>query len=558
MKYNQLVAETSAENEKNKLYDLDLNESEIKYSNKSFKPSYELDKELDRMLITDKSAKIIRNSYCSSKCMCFCCSKMAYCKSINKTQYFDSNDETNGLFKFYKFKLNFRNIKLKFNRLVLKCGRVYSRKNMKRLNIITFIPLFLFAIYLFLIVLTHQRKAKNGETYDLMKDALLKQNISRHLITCSKLSINNLNYINYSFKKSSELKLSYIGAKVRYEINKLDYFKNFYLNASSLDDLAKLDLDFEQLGASNLNLFKFCLINLKNKFISKPFNSSFLSILDRKMLLQSELKHFNIYNDGSYLDEGGYHKPPYCLQDYLYFNYIQAILKNNDGNINTDLLLQKYALAKVNELIKTYYSDPDIDKFKSNVINATRPILNELINEDHGINLLSYFKSRSTMTVVVIPFLKRKNNLIELLLNLHTFLQRQYVHYLILVAEQANYNDPFNKGRLYNTAYRYIIDNYKNANCMVLHDVDLVPESDFNLYECDNYDLSPRHLSVNIRKDENNFDIDAYKVSPYELLVGGVLAIKPDIFKLINGFSMNYFLWGGEDDGLKFFILFIK
>ena len=210
MKYNQLVAETSAENEKNKLYDLDLNESEIKYSNKSFKPSYELDKELDRMLITDKSAKIIRNSYCSSKCMCFCCSKMAYCKSINKTQYFDSNDETNGLFKFYKFKLNFRNIKLKFNRLVLKCGRVYSRKNMKRLNIITFIPLFLFAIYLFLIVLTHQRKAKNGETYDLMKDALLKQNISRHLITCSKLSINNLNYINYSFKKSSELKLSYI------------------------------------------------------------------------------------------------------------------------------------------------------------------------------------------------------------------------------------------------------------------------------------------------------------------------------------------------------------
>jgi hypothetical protein len=33
-------------------------------------------------------------------------------------------------------------------------------------------------------------------------------------------------------------------------------------------------------------------------------------------------------------------------------------------------------------------------------------------------------------------------------------------------------------------------------------------------------------------------------------LIGGVLAIKPETYGLINGFSNNYWAWGAEDDDL--------
>jgi hypothetical protein len=162
----------------------------------------------------------------------------------------------------------------------------------------------------------------------------------------------------------------------------------------------------------------------------------------------------------------------------------------------------------------------------------------------------SFYDEKNSMTAIIIPFLRREKNLIELLLNLHSFLQRQYVHYRIFVAEQFNSNDPWNKGRLYNTAFRHIKQNYKNVNCFILHDVDLIPESDFNLYECDHYLSVPRHLSFSIRTDNSSASFSSYKNSPYELLVGGVLCIKPDIYEKINGFSNEYWNWGAEDDGI--------
>ena len=85
----------------------------------------------------------------------------------------------------------------------------------------------------------------------------------------------------------------------------------------------------------------------------------------------------------------------------------------------------------------------------------------------------------------------------------------------------------------------------------------MIPESDFNLYECDQYSNVPRHLSFSIRREETNSKasnilLSSYKNSPYELLVGGVLCIKPEIFERINGFSNEYWSWGAEDDGKNF------
>ena len=194
-----------------------------------------------------------------------------------------------------------------------------------------------------------------------------------------------------------------------------------------------------------------------------------------------------------------------------------------------------------------------------------------------------YYSDRHTTTIdkvtfIIVPYLNRYENLRELLFNLHPFLQRQYINYRIVVVEQSNIQQSFNKGRLYNTAFNFLRALYSNKskelpnlsefldiqsirneilnvhngnevefNCMILHDVDLLPEHDYNIYECD--DFKPRHLSLMIRRNEAL----GYHKNLYELLVGGVLAIKPHIYEKINGFSNEYWKWGAEDDGKLIF-----
>lgn len=95
----------------------------------------------------------------------------------------------------------------------------------------------------------------------------------------------------------------------------------------------------------------------------------------------------------------------------------------------------------------------------------------------------------------------------------------------------------------------------QEVSCVILHDVDLLPETDSNFYQCNENNESPRHLSVAIRKmkfaSENDDTIpmtDKYETY-YDFLIGGVLCLKPRVYELINGFSNEYFNWGGEDDG---------
>jgi hypothetical protein len=85
--------------------------------------------------------------------------------------------------------------------------------------------------------------------------------------------------------------------------------------------------------------------------------------------------------------------------------------------------------------------------------------------------------------------------------------------------------------------------------CFLYLDVDLIPENDQNIYSCLKLTDHPLHMSANVR-----FDINGSYTTIYPFLVGGVLAIQPQIFKTLNGYSNEYFNWGGEDDdmGLRF------
>lgn len=173
-------------------------------------------------------------------------------------------------------------------------------------------------------------------------------------------------------------------------------------------------------------------------------------------------------------------------------------------------------------------------------------LLNESISNNwtslidyKGIELGGHWKPKDCKSqfkiAVIIPFRDRLPQLKVITHYLHMFLQRQLLDYRIFVVEpKIQDNTSFNKGRVMNSAYLEAIkvDNY---DCIIFHDVDLLPEDERNIYSCSS---RPKHLSVAIDKFE-------YKL-PYKTLVGGVLSIQASQYKLVNGYSNSFWGWGGE------------
>ncbi|KAM9565623.1 beta-1,4-galactosyltransferase 4 isoform 1-T2 [Guaruba guarouba] len=139
---------------------------------------------------------------------------------------------------------------------------------------------------------------------------------------------------------------------------------------------------------------------------------------------------------------------------------------------------------------------------------------------------------------IIIPHRNREKHLLYLLEHLHPFLQRQQLDYGIYVIHQAG-STKFNRAKLLNVGY---LEALKEANwdCFIFHDVDLVPENDFNIYTCG---PGPKHFVVG----RNN---TGYRLR-YTGYFGGVTALTREQFAKVNGFSNNYWGWGGEDDDLR-------
>jgi hypothetical protein len=94
-----------------------------------------------------------------------------------------------------------------------------------------------------------------------------------------------------------------------------------------------------------------------------------------------------------------------------------------------------------------------------------------------------------------------------------------------------------------------MVNQYKNSFFFSINyfylDVDLIPENNQNLYSCLTLNDHPLHMSANVR-----FEINGSYTTLYPFLVGGVLKILPKTFILLNGYSNEYFNWGGEDDDM--------
>ena len=93
---------------------------------------------------------------------------------------------------------------------------------------------------------------------------------------------------------------------------------------------------------------------------------------------------------------------------------------------------------------------------------------------------------------LVIPVRNRDEHLRIFLSHIHPFLQNQNLEYKVYVVNQTG-TELFNKGALYNVAFLHALEERDDWECLILHDVDLLPEVAGNPYTCS---TQPKHMSV--------------------------------------------------------------
>ncbi|XP_075980766.1 beta-1,4-galactosyltransferase 4-like [Anticarsia gemmatalis] len=148
----------------------------------------------------------------------------------------------------------------------------------------------------------------------------------------------------------------------------------------------------------------------------------------------------------------------------------------------------------------------------------------------------AHCRSRYRVAIFV-PYRNREKNLIIFLYYIHRLLKKRLQEYRIFVIEQYG-TEKWNKGTLYNLAYLES-QRFGTWDCLIFHDVDLIPEDDRIFYSCSN---NPVHLSSAVESH-------GYMV-PYRRIFGGVTGLTPAQYLTVNGYSNFYWNWGGEDDDM--------
>lgn len=102
---------------------------------------------------------------------------------------------------------------------------------------------------------------------------------------------------------------------------------------------------------------------------------------------------------------------------------------------------------------------------------------------------------------LIVPYRDRFENLRLFLLYMHPFLARQKLDYTMYLIEPVN-GLKFNRGLLMNIGFRESLrDSNNSLNCFIFHDVDMLPENEKNIYQCN--DSYPVHFAVAL--SSNNY-----------------------------------------------------
>lgn len=133
---------------------------------------------------------------------------------------------------------------------------------------------------------------------------------------------------------------------------------------------------------------------------------------------------------------------------------------------------------------------------------------------------------------IIVPYRDRKSHL-EVFVPYMTEYLKDY-DYKIFVIEQSD-DKPFNRGKLLNVGARIAIK--EGFDYFALHDVDMLPLKGVDY----SYPETPIHLVSKINKD-----------IPFVDYFGGVTLFNVHDYKLVNGYSNEYWGWGFEDDDLLY------
>lgn len=134
---------------------------------------------------------------------------------------------------------------------------------------------------------------------------------------------------------------------------------------------------------------------------------------------------------------------------------------------------------------------------------------------------------------IVVPYRNRETHLAEFVPAIKKTMEEQNIDYELLVVEQTP-DKPFNRAKLLNVGFDYTKGEF---DYYCFHDVDMLPvESDYS------YCSTPTHLAARVEQ----FD---WKLA-YNEYFGGVTIFDRESFKLVNGYSNDYWGWGAEDDDI--------
>ncbi|XP_023328273.1 beta-1,4-galactosyltransferase 3 isoform X2 [Eurytemora carolleeae] len=148
--------------------------------------------------------------------------------------------------------------------------------------------------------------------------------------------------------------------------------------------------------------------------------------------------------------------------------------------------------------------------------------------------------SPTSRIAILIPYRNRTSHLAHFLDIMHPFLQRQNLQYVVVVVNQTG-NAPFMRGLLFNAGYKESLDHLSfKPDCIILHDVDHLPEREGMVYYCSQHGVT--HLSHAVDRFDYNLFMTEY--------TGGVSGMTRLQYESINGFSNMYLGWGCEDEDL--------
>lgn len=144
---------------------------------------------------------------------------------------------------------------------------------------------------------------------------------------------------------------------------------------------------------------------------------------------------------------------------------------------------------------------------------------------------------------VIVPYRQRAHHLRQFNLHMKAYWQTEFPCdvFWLLVVEQDD-AEPFNRAALGNVGIletlRLARESHTQVDCIVFHDVDLVPLPKVPYTTC----AHPMQLGSELE----HFN---WKV-PYAKSAGGIVSMRPQDWVAINGFSNHFKGWGGEDDDL--------